>query len=130
MPTGLEFGFGVALAIVGLSHATRAGLWARAFHALGRTGVAPLVIGTFTLPMGLALVIGHNVWVLDWPVIVTLFGWAMTVKASLYLLFPATFERHLPHPDRLERDTRRFRAVGWAMTALGLLLAWGTQPAQ
>jgi hypothetical protein len=31
--------------------------------------------GVITLPVGLAIVITHNVWVAGWPVIITIFGW-------------------------------------------------------
>ena len=41
-----------------------------------------------TLVLGLAVVAGHNVWVADWPVVITLFGWILVVKSTLFLLFP------------------------------------------
>ncbi len=122
----IDLWMGVSLAIVGLSHAAHPGLWARAFHALGRTGFAPFVIGTLTLPLGLALVVGHNIWARDWPVLVTLLGWAMTLKSALYLLFPALANRHLPRPDRLAADIRRFRLAGLAAALLGAALAWAS----
>ena len=31
--------------------------------------------GVITLPVGLAIVITHNIWVAGWPVIITVFGW-------------------------------------------------------
>ena len=38
--------------------------------------------GVITLPIGLALVNAHNVWALDWRVLITLFGW-MAVAAGI-----------------------------------------------
>jgi len=54
-----------------------------------RTGFAPLIIGMYTLPTGLVILLGHNIWAWDWPVVVTIAGWGMTIKATLYLIFPA-----------------------------------------
>ena len=44
--------------------------------------------GAAALAGGLALVAGHNVWVLDWPLLITLIGWAMIVKGVLRLAVP------------------------------------------
>lgn len=35
--------------------------------------------GFFALVMGLAIVNAHIVWVMDWPVIITIFGWAAVI---------------------------------------------------
>ena len=47
-----------------------------------------LVIGTLTLPLGLFVVLTHNIWVLGWPVVVTVCGWGWTVKAMIYMVRP------------------------------------------
>ena len=44
--------------------------------------------GAAALAGGLALVAGHNVWVVDWPLLITLVGWAMVVKGVLRLAVP------------------------------------------
>ena len=36
-----------------------------------------LINGLLTLVAGLAVVLTHNVWTWNWPVIITIFGWAM-----------------------------------------------------
>jgi hypothetical protein len=46
-------------------------------------GVSPMVTllyGTASIMGGLAIVISHNVWVADWPVLVTVFGWVVLLK--------------------------------------------------
>lgn len=43
----------------------------------------------FPLAFGVAVVSLHNVWVADWRVIVTIFGWISIVKGVTLLLFPA-----------------------------------------
>lgn len=40
------------------------------------------------LPWGLILVFGHNLWVGNWTVIITILEWLITIKCILYLLIP------------------------------------------
>ena len=40
------------------------------------------------LPAGLAIVLTHNVWVANWPVLITLLGWLTIVSGALRLLLP------------------------------------------
>jgi hypothetical protein len=44
--------------------------------------------GTIALVLGLLIVITHNVWVSDWPVVITLIGWLGIVKGAGLILFP------------------------------------------
>lgn len=47
-----------------------------------------LIIGVFTLIFGLLLVVFHNIWVFNWPVIITLIAWATLIKGAVRLLYP------------------------------------------
>ena len=44
--------------------------------------------GVITFPAGLAIVLTHNVWVADWPVLITVLGWLATVSGAVRLLAP------------------------------------------
>jgi hypothetical protein len=44
--------------------------------------------GILTLLGGLAIVITHNVWVLGWPVIITIFGWLSVIGGAFRIIFP------------------------------------------
>ncbi len=44
--------------------------------------------GVAVMTGGLAIVNTHNVWIADWPVIITLFGWAMLISGAGRLAFP------------------------------------------
>ena len=63
-----------------------------AFRALLREFVASGLIlymaGFFGLLGGLALLLVHNVWALDWRVIITLIGWASIVRAVVTIFWP------------------------------------------
>ncbi|MDI9818727.1 MULTISPECIES: hypothetical protein [unclassified Legionella] len=42
-------------------------------------------MGIVTLIIGLLLVLSHNVWVMGWPVIITLIGWLVLISGILRL---------------------------------------------
>ncbi|KTD50555.1 Integral membrane protein (PIN domain superfamily) [Legionella rubrilucens] len=45
-------------------------------------------MGLVSLVIGLLLVISHNVWVMSWPVIITLIGWLTLITGILRMAFP------------------------------------------
>ncbi len=44
--------------------------------------------GILTLLGGLAIVLTHNVWVLGWPVVITIFGWLLVIGGVFRIVFP------------------------------------------
>lgn len=49
--------------------------------------------GILTLTAGLAIVLSHNVWVMGWPVIITIFGWLAVLGGIIRMAFPDTVSR-------------------------------------
>jgi len=47
--------------------------------------------GYIILAIGVLLVSLHNVWVMDWPVIITLFGWFAFIKGLFILILPKLY---------------------------------------
>lgn len=45
--------------------------------------------GVLAMAAGLAIVNTHNVWVAGWPVLITLFGWAMVIGGAIRIALPA-----------------------------------------
>ena len=113
----------VTLLATGLSHALQPRRWVGLFADLMARPDAALYIGVFTLPLGLLVVLTHNVWVLGLPVVVTVLGWGWTVKGCLYLLLPQTLDRFRDAATGA-RGPRNYVLVGTLMAALGLVLAW------
>ena len=107
--------------VFGVSHLLYPGKWAALFLPLRERESGGLLVATFNLPLGLAIVLAHNVWVWDLRVIVTLAGWAMVAKSVGYLLFPRALSVVMPAPERIERG---FRIAGGVMIVLGALLAY------
>jgi len=46
-----------------------------------------ILVGIFTIFLGLAIVISHSIWK-GWPIIVTLVGYWIIIKGSIFLFFP------------------------------------------
>lgn len=46
------------------------------------------VIGMLALVAGVAIVNAHNLWVADWPVIITVLGWLLVIRGLISLVFP------------------------------------------
>ena len=44
--------------------------------------------GLFALIAGMIVIRYHNIWVKDWTVLITLFGWAAAIKGTLFIAFP------------------------------------------
>lgn len=113
--------FSLSLLAVGLSHLVQPRLWANYFIKIKETGVAGIIIGMYTFPLGLLIVLGHNVWVLDVPVIITVFGWGMTIKSLIYMFAPRMAERAIPDGA----DAPRKYALGGAfIIPVSLLLVY------
>jgi uncharacterized membrane protein len=70
---------------------------AKAYTEMSREFVANRALvylaGAFALTGGLAIVLTHNVWVADWRIIITLFGWVATLAGVSRLLFPDVVRR-------------------------------------
>jgi len=48
--------------------------------------------GMLAMLGGLAIVINHNLWVADWPVLITLLGWASVVGGAARIALPSVVE--------------------------------------
>jgi hypothetical protein len=113
--------FSVSLLAVGVSHLIQPRLWRDFFILIKRTGVAGIIIAMYTLPQGLLIILSHNVWVWDVPVIITISGWGMTIKSLLYAFVPRMAERAIPE----EESAYRKYAIGGALIIpVSLLLVY------
>ncbi|HLL15090.1 MAG TPA: hypothetical protein VK388_08500 [Pyrinomonadaceae bacterium] len=117
----IERYFAITMLAVGLSHIVLARQWRDFFLRLKATGVAGIIIAMFTFPLGLLIVLGHNIWVFDLPVIVTVCGWGMTLKSATYALVPGQAERMIPAGANAHR---KYAAAGFVALAIGALLLY------
>jgi hypothetical protein len=47
--------------------------------------------GVMGILLGLLVVLTHNVWISDWPVLITLVGWVTLIQGVLRMFFPDAF---------------------------------------
>jgi hypothetical protein len=84
---------GPVMLVVGLAVFTNQ----RAFRDMAEEFLAsPALLflsGLLIMPMGLAIVLTHNVWTADWRSLITLFGWLNTIGGAVRLLAPETVMR-------------------------------------
>lgn len=84
---------------------------------------SPLVLisGVLAMTAGLSIVNTHNVWVLDWTLIVTLFGWALLLGGVSRIVAPRVV--HRVGGAMMDRPTlTRIAGAFWAL--LGILLTF------
>jgi len=79
------------------------------------------IAGLLAFLPGLAIVLAHNVWVADWRLIITLFGWLALIGGTIRLVLPrevgALGNRLLAHPQSLLLG-------GVVVAALGAILSY------
>jgi hypothetical protein len=78
-PLGLALGLGVLL--------NRAAVRAVS-EELARSPALVFLLGLISFPAGLAVVLTHNVWVVDWPVLITIQGWLTVIAGAFRIIAP------------------------------------------
>jgi len=74
--------------VTGVSHIVRPRVWAKFFidmHAKGEVG--SFLNALLHFPLGVVIISFHNVWG-GLPTLLTLIGWGLVLKSSLYFIFP------------------------------------------
>lgn len=56
-------------------------------------GPLMFVTGFFTLILGVLMVVSHNVWQLNWKVIITIIAWLTLIKGLSIILYPQLLDR-------------------------------------
>lgn len=67
--------------------------------------------GYISMLMGLVTVILHNIWVVDWRIVITILGWSTLIKGIQKIGFP----------EFIHKQAQRFKSRQW-LSAIFLLL--------
>lgn len=74
--------------------------------------------GYITFLLGLATVVSHNVWVADWPVVITILGWVTLFKGIEKIGFP----------ERVNKKAQMFKGQqvlwGGVIFLIGAFVFW------
>ena len=121
---GIERLAALVLLLTCLSHIAAPAAWHDFFSRVKRQGdLAGFIVAAIHLPLGLLIAAFHNVW--SWPgVVVTVIGWALVAKGTIYLLAPGFAQRTLTIPGEGATAVRRYRIAGLAMLPFVALLGW------
>ena len=121
METSVEKLVAISFLVTGLSHILQPRAWVEFFILLREKGETGSFINALLyFPMGALIVSFHNVWH-GWPLLVTLIGWSLVIKSTLYLTFPKVGLRSLARVS-VERS-REFAVAGvFAVAISGLIL--------
>lgn len=124
--TGMELAIQKLAALnflaMGLSHIIQHRVWAEFFIGWREKGEVGVFYTAFLhLPFGALIVAFHNVWS-GIPLVLTLAGWAWTLKGLLYLGYPKLGLRSLSQVKT--ENSRRFIAPGALMVIYAGLLAF------
>lgn len=79
---------GPMLLVVGVALLTRPEAYRALLREFIASGVSLYMAGFFGLLGGLALLLTHNVWALDWRLLITLIGWVTLVRALVTIFCP------------------------------------------
>jgi hypothetical protein len=85
---------------------------------MGQRGLL-FILAVLTVILGLLMVVSHNVWVIGWPVVVTLLSWLVLISGLLRLLFPDIAIRMA---QGFQRNPNRLIAVGVVLLIIGIFL--------
>ena len=78
---------GPTLAAIAISIFVNGGMLAEMAQQLSSNYALIFISGVITLPVGLAIVLAHNVW-RGWPAVITAFGWLAIVGGLARILAP------------------------------------------
>jgi hypothetical protein len=77
-----------------------------------------IATGYITFLLGLATVVAHNVWVVDWPVAITILGWVTLLKGIEKVGFP----------ERVNKKAQMFKGGqifwGFIIFLIGAFIFW------
>lgn len=106
---------GPLLIVVSLAMLVNRATLFNAIRELGKSQGLIMFAGMLTLLAGLAIVRAHNVWALDWTVIVTILGWLCIVGGIIRIVWP---DRISALSERILENNTQFTV--WA--AIGALI--------
>ncbi len=84
--------WGITIAVVSLALLIKPKLLERLF-AKAENKATMSFWGITTLIIGIAMVLVHNLWVLDWRVVITIMGWLTLIKGLDLLLLPKRMKK-------------------------------------
>ena len=112
---------GPAYMVVGLALLSRPQAFRVILQEFIGSHVLVYLAGFIGLLTGLALVLVHNVWALDWRLIITLLAWVVLIRALVTIFWP---EQIVSLGSKILENKRVFAVAGTANLIIGLVLCY------
>ena len=97
----------------------------RAFRTMATEVVGSVTLvylfGLLDFAAGLAIVLVHNVWTVNWRVLITLIGWLLLIRGAARILITDTL---IGYSKALIRNKRLYPVSGGVLVILGLVLCY------
>ena len=77
--------------------------------------------GLLLMTVGMALVLTHNVWVANWPVLITILGWLAAIGGAVRIIVPQGTEKI---GRAVLKNPRGLQIAGVVWLAIGALLCF------
>ena len=112
---------GPVFLVVGIALLLKRRMFHEILQELIRSQVLLYLAGFLGLLAGLALVLTHNVWVLDWMLIITLIGWMTLARAIVTIFAP---QRLVAMASTLLNHREYFSGAAVVNLSFGLVLSY------
>lgn len=76
--------------------------------------------GGLSILFGLIVVASHNIWIWQWPVVITLIGWILLIQGICRILCPDHFVRWVKGIV----NEKRLTSWAWMWLVVGIYLVW------
>jgi hypothetical protein len=88
---------------VGIGLIANAAVYKKLFAEFLDSTALVYLSGLLTMTAGMAIILTHNVWVLEWRVLITLLGWLLAIGGAVRIVIPQGTQkigrRFLKHPQ-------------------------------
>lgn len=111
--------FGIYLTIVGVALFLNPQRFRTWYNEMIDNDFHLLFGGTLALFIGVFIIALHNIWVMSWPVLITLIGYWAIFKGAGFLITPK-FVRLFKPIINTQTLTYRLSAIGWILVGLFL----------
>jgi len=105
------------LSLAMLIHATR---FKKTMHEFLANSALMAFAGGISLILGLVIVISHNIWVTEWPILITLVGWLLIFQGVMRIIFPDA-------TAKIWKDmmvSSAYTLVSWVVLLVSIYLLW------
>lgn len=112
---------GLYLLILGISMLIHRAYYQTAAVTIIQNAALNLITGLLVLICGTLMVVFHNIWVMEWPVVITLLAWTAFLKGIFRLLFP---KKLIKWQIQLVHNNRFYYSCFVVVVILGAFLSY------